>query len=250
MCLTEQDRPSHCKSTSISSINGYLLHTLITMSTTIEDTPTHPSTAERLSAELYPNIISNLPRSALPKTMRVNSNFYTIAAKLLYTSLDVNLSHGIAPFEAAFPPSPANSHNVSQLPSSPLSRNPSTATGSSVLASLPSRFSYTTHLTLTTHTSKTCRTIQPLSMPNLVSLRIRPIHDNDHLIVCHCIRKPGVKSCPKPLTATVLLSPISGQGSSSLGTCRPVLLVQHLLHPLPQSQCRTSSSISSLSFGQ
>lgn len=77
-----------------------------------------------------------------------------------------------------------------------------------LLFTLPNRFSFTTHLTLSSHSHTTCDHLTPVPMPNLGALQINCNPNQRHLNLCECRHSTKNKRGPQCTAAFPCVCPI------------------------------------------
>lgn len=175
-----------------------------------------------LPPEIYQNIISHLARPQLAVALRVSRLFYTFGVGRLYRKVNIDLSEEVNAllYRKACNAKPKGIRYGDRLESKVTGRESSgqvgeaglidsiaaqssgtSATSTTPRDELPERFTFTTHLTISSHSVPICSNIAPLEMPNLVSLKIEPTYQENDLNICHCAHshKSGDQSnclCP------------------------------------------------------
>lgn len=188
-----------------------------------------PLSKDPLPVELLELILPQLETRELGRCMSASRTFYLISAPVLYRSLRVDFARAVNPlFIRGVPITPRWTRSVSLFsghsiggtetdncsPAQKLlnrfSHRSSASVGSLrssysplphpyshlVVPYLPDRFSFTTHLTITSHSHSICDKLSPLIMPFLETLRIVPAAKEAHLDVCHCNHSLSGKLCP------------------------------------------------------
>ncbi|KAI9638678.1 uncharacterized protein MKK02DRAFT_32068 [Dioszegia hungarica] len=142
--------------------------------------------------EIAERVLSHLGKPSLVRCLRVSLTFHLLAAPRVYPLMYRNMSIS--------PPNTISFLSEShQLVKRPFRKNPTPedlARIGRIVDTLPCPFDYITHLTLFSHRRSACYCSDPLVLPALDTLHIRPSWSETELHLCYGWHLPSNAACP------------------------------------------------------